>query len=191
MKQLGPRQKKAVALAILGMVIAFACGAIALPIWLINQHYDIALDDATSLLERYSKIVGTRDSLQKQVVEVKALEARRHFLKSASPALAAAELQEKAQSVFDANGAKVNSIQVLPHKDDGLYRQVTVQVQLIAALTAVKGMLHGLESAHPYLFIDNFSIRSPNMQQIRVESTNEPELIVQFDLTGYALKGAP
>ena len=173
------------------IVVALACGAIAVPIWLVNQHYDVALEDATSRLERYSKIVGTRDSLQKQVVEVKALEARRHFLKSASPALAAAELQEKAQSVFDANGAKVNSIQVLPHKDDGLYRQVTVQVQLIAALTAVKGMLHGLESAHPYLFIDNFSIRAPNMQVNRVESANEPELVVQFDLTGYALKGAP
>ncbi len=191
MKQLGPRQKKAGALVILAIVVALACGAIAVPIWLVNQHYDVALEDATSRLERYSKIVGTRDSLQKQVVEVKALEARRHFLKSASPALAAAELQEKAQSVFDANGAKVNSIQVLPHKDDGLYRQVTVQVQLIAALTAVKGMLHGLESAHPYLFIDNFSIRAPNMQVNRVESANEPELVVQFDLTGYALKGAP
>jgi general secretion pathway protein M len=191
MKQLGPRQKKAGALVILAIVVALACGAIAVPIWLVNQHYDVALEDATSRLERYSKIVGTRDSLQKQVVEVKALEARRHFLKSASPALAAAELQEKAQSVFDANGAKVNSIQVLPHKDDGLYRQVTVQVQLIAALTAVKGMLHGLESAHPYLFIDNFSIRAPNMQVNRVELANEPELVVQFDLTGYALKGAP
>lgn len=191
MKQLGPRQKKAGALVILAIVVALACGAIAVPIWLVNQHYDVALEDATSRLERYSKIVGTRDSLQKQVVEVKALEARRHFLKSASPALAAAELQEKAQSVFDANGAKVNSIQVLPHKDEGLYRQVTVQVQLIAALTAVKGMLHGLESAHPYLFIDNFSIRAPNMQVNRVESANEPELVVQFDLTGYALKGAP
>nr|WP_315488460.1 type II secretion system protein GspM [uncultured Rhodoferax sp.] len=191
MKQLGSRQKKAGALVILAIVVALACGAIAVPIWLVNQHYDVALEDATSRLERYSKIVGTRDSLQKQVVEVKALEARRHFLKSASPALAAAELQEKAQSVFDANGAKVNSIQVLPHKDEGLYRQVTVQVQLIAALTAVKGMLHGLESAHPYLFIDNFSIRAPNMQVNRVESANEPELVVQFDLTGYALKGAP
>ncbi len=189
MMQLGPGQKKAVALAILAMFIALACGAIFLPLWLINQRYDVALEDATSRLARYSKIVGARDALQKQAVEVKALEARRHFLKSASPALAAAELQEKAQSIFDANGAKVNSIQVLPHKDDGQYRQVTVQVQVLAALTAVKGVLHGLESAHPYLFIDNFSIRAPNMQVNRVESVNEPELVVQFDLTGYALKG--
>lgn len=191
MKQLGPRQKKIAALAILVTAVVIACMVVAVPLWLINQHYDVALDDATSRLERYSRIVGTRDSLQKQAVEVKALEARRHFLKSASPALAAAELQEKAQAVFDANGAKVNSIQVQAHKDDGLYRQVTLQVQLMAPLTAVKGMLYGLESAHPYLFLDNFSIRAPNMQINRVESATEPDLIVQFDLTGYALKGAP
>ena len=191
MKQLGPMQKRAAALAILVVLCALACAAVALPVWLINRHYDDALDDATSRLERYSKIVGMRDALQKQAVEVKALEAKRHFLKSASPALAAAELQEQAQTIFDATGAKVNSIQVLAHKDEGLYRQVTVQVQLVAPLTAVKSMLHGLESAHPYLFLDNVSIRAPNMQIGRPEPANEPDLIVQFDLTGYALKGTP
>ena len=191
MTHLGPLQRKAAALAILVLVVALVCAFVALPLWLINQHYDVALEDATSRLQRYSKIIGTRDALQKQAIEVKALEAKRHFLKSASPALAAAELQEQAQAVFDANGAKINSIQVLPHKDDGLYRQVTVQVQLLAPLTAVKGMLYSLESAHPYLFLDNFSIRAPNMQVNRLESSNEPDLVVQFDLTGYALKGAP
>lgn len=191
MKQLSPIQKKAAALAILVFVVSAIFAAIALPVMLLNQHYDVALEDATSRLERYSRIVGMRDSLQKQALEVKALESQQHFLKSASPALAAAELQEKAQSVFEANGAKVNSIQVLPHKDEGLYRQVTVQVQLLAPLTAVKEMLFGMESAHPYLFLDNFSIRAPNTQVNRVEPANEPDLVVQFDLTGYALKGAP
>ena len=191
MKPLNPIQKRAAALAILAFVVALVLGATALPVIMINQYYDLALDDATSRLKRYSRIVGTRDSLQKQALEVKAVEGQQHFLKSASPALAAAELQEKAQSVFEANGAKVNSVQVLPHKDDGLYRQVTVQVQLMAPLTAVKAMLFGLESAHPYLFLDNFSIRALNTQVNRVEPANEPELVVQFDLTGYALKGAP
>lgn len=191
MKQLGSLQKKVAALVILVLVLALVGAVVAMPIWLLNQRYDVALKDATSRLERYSKIVGTRDALTKQAVEVKSLEAKRHFLKSASPALAAAELQEQAQAIFDSNGAKVNSIQVLPHKDDGLYRQVAVQVQLIAPLTSVKRMLYGLESAHPYLFLDNFSIRAPNMQVARGEPANEPELVVQFDLTGYALKGVP
>ena len=191
MKQLSPQQSKIAALLILALVLALVGAAVAVPVWLLNRHYDVALEDVTSRLDRYSKIVGTREGLQKQALEVKALEANRHFLKSASPALAAAELQEQAQAIFDAHGAKVNSIQVLPHKDEGLYRQVTVSVQLIAPLTGVKAMLYGLESAHPYLFLDNFSLRAPNMQVNRTDSANEPDLIVQFDLTGYALEGAP
>lgn len=191
MNQIGSRQKKAAAVAILLLLLAIACAALFLPVWLLNRHYDMALEDATNRLERYSKIVGTRDALQKQALEVKALEAQRHFLKGNSPALAAAELQEQAQVIFDASGAKVSSIQVLPHKDDGLYRQVSVQVQLQAPLTALKGMLYGLESAHPYLFLDNFSIRAPNMQVNRGELLNEQDLIVQFDVTGFALKGNP
>jgi hypothetical protein len=67
---------------------------------------------------------------------------------------------------------------------------VAVSVQLIAPLTAVKAMLHTLESARPYLFLDNFSIRAPTMVATRAEPTVEPDLVVQFDLTGYALKGA-
>jgi len=191
MKQLGPLQQKVAALAILTLVIALACAAVALPLWLLNQHYDAALEDATGRLERYSKIVGTRDALQKQAVEVKALESTRHFLRSASPALAAAELQEQAQAFFDSKGAKVSSIQVLPHKDEGLYRQITVQVQLTAPLSAIKGMLYGLESSHPYLFLENFSIRAQYMQVNLPQPLVEPDLIVQFDLTGYTLKGAP
>ena len=52
-------------------------------------------------------------------------------------------------------------------------------------------MLYALESAHPYLFVDNFSIRAPFNPAARNDSANEPDLNVQFDLTGYALKGAP
>lgn len=191
MTQFNAQQRQVAAWTILVLVVLLAVTAVALPIWLFNRHYDVAIEDATGSLARYSKIIGMRDGLLRQAVEVKALEAQHHFLKSASPALAAAELQEQAQAIFDANGAKVNSTSVLPHKDDGAYRQVTVSVQLIAPLSAIKAMLYALESVHPYLFLDNFSIRAPNMVVTRSEPATEPDLVVQFDLSGYALKGTP
>ena len=81
-------------------------------------------------------------------------------------------------------------MQILPHKDDGLYRQVPVALQLTAPLTAMKKMLYSLESSRPYLFMDNFSVRSTMAYSPRNTPAVEPELIIQFDLTGYALKGA-
>jgi general secretion pathway protein M len=191
MTNLTPKQNKAAALVLLALAVVLAIGAIALPLWVLNQRYDVAVEDAATRLERYSRIVGMRDGLQKKAIEVAGLEANHHFLKSASPALAAAELQEQATIILDQNGGKLNSIQILPHKDDGAYRQVSVNLQLTAPLSAVKAMLYALESVRPYLFVDNFSIRAPFNPAARNDTANEPDLIVQFDLTGYALKGTP
>lgn len=191
MTNLTPKQSKAAALALLALAIALAISAVAVPLWLLNQRYDAAVEDAATRLERYSRVVGMRDGLQKKAAEVAGLEANHHFLKSASPALAAAELQEQATIILDQNGGKLNSIQILPHKDDGAYRQVSVNLQLTAPLSAIKSMLYALESVRPYLFVDNFAIRAQFNLAARNDTSTEPDLIVQFDLTGYALKGAP
>ena len=189
MRQLTPTQSKVAALTILLLVVALGLAVVAMPVWLLHIRYDGAMDDATARLGRYSRVIGMRDGLQKKAIEVKALEANRHFLKGASPALAAAELQEQAKKILDENGGKLSSIQILPHKDDDLYRKVSVSLQLTAPLTAVKAMLHALESTHPYLFIDNFVVRVTNNLAVRNEAATEPDLTVQFDLIGYALKG--
>jgi general secretion pathway protein M len=189
MRQLTPIQSKAAALAILLVVAVFLVATFAVPLWLLYSRYETAVGDASTRLARYSKVIGMRDGLQKIAVQVKAQEANQHFLKGSSPPLAAAELQERARTIIDESGGKLNSVQILPHKDDDLYRKVTVSLQLTATLTAVKTMLYALESTHPYLFVDNFSIRVVNNLAARNETATEPDLIVQFDLTGYALKG--
>lgn len=191
MMQLSPRQSKAAALAVLAAVVLLAVGAVAIPLWLLNQRYDAAVEDAAARLVRYSRIVGMRDGLQKKNLEVKALEGTRHFLKSATPALAAAELQEQVKVILDENGGKLNSIQILPHKDDGTYRRIAISLQFNAPLSAIKSMLYAWESAHPYLFIENVQIRVPNATGARIDPLSEPELFVQMDVNGYALKGAP
>lgn len=185
-----PKQSKAAALAILALLIAAVITAIALPLWLLNHRYDAAMDDAVARLSRYSRIMGMRDGLQAKAAQVKVLEASHHFLKSASPTLAAAELQELVKTILDANGGKLNSFSPLAFKDDGTYRQVPVSLQINAPLSAVKAMLYALESSRPYLFVDNLVIRAPYNVGARVDSSTEPELIVQFNVTGYALKGA-
>lgn len=190
MIQLTPKQSRAAALALLAAALLVALAAVALPLRMLHRHYDSALEDASTRLERYARIAGMRAGLQKKIGELRALGTAGHFLKSASPALAAAEIQELAKNIVEANGGKLNSMQILAHKDDGLYRQVPVTLQLTATLTAMKKMLHTLESSRPYLFIDNFSIRSPMAYASRNASAIEPELVIQFDLTGYALKGA-
>ena len=72
-----------------------------------------------------------------------------------------------------------------------MYRQITISLQLTAPLSALKAMLYKIESARPYLFINNFSVRSYAGFAPRPTPATEPELTIQFDLAGYALKGTP
>jgi general secretion pathway protein M len=190
MIHLTPLQSKLAALAVLALATLAVVGAIALPLWWLNHRYDVALEDSVSRLQRYSRIIGMRDGLQKKALEVKALEQNRHFLKSASPALAAAELQEQAKSILDQSGGKISSIQILPHKDDGQYRQVSVMLQLTAPRIALKPMLYAIESARPYLFINNLAIKNPFYSSNRTDPA-EPDLTIQFELTGFSLKVTP
>ena len=192
MIQMSPKQSRAAALALLLGLLVLLVGLVAIPLWLLNQRYDNALEDSVARLQRYSKIAGMREGLIQKSAEVKALAASHHYLKSASPALAAAELQEQLKVILEANGGKLSSIQILQHKDEGAYRQVAVALQLTAPLSALKGIFHALESSRPYLFIDNLSVRSNAGfgQRMGVDPAAEPELIVQFNVTGYALKGA-
>jgi general secretion pathway protein M len=188
MIQMTPMQSRAAALALLVLAIVVVLALVFGPWWALKLRYDSALDDAVAHLQRYSRIAGMQDGLQKKALEVRALDTSKHFLKSASPALAAAELQDLAKTVIEANGGKISSIQILPHKDDAGYRQIAVSLQLAAPQSVFKGMLHAIESMQPYVFIDNLVVRSPMGNQIRVP---EADLNIQFDLTGYALKGAP
>lgn len=189
MSNMTPLQSKLAAVALLVGALSLLGAAMAVPWWMLNRHYGAAVDDASARLERYLRIAGMRDGLQQKAIEVKALEGRHHFLKSASPALAAAELQEQVKATLEEYGGKLSSIQILPHKDDKDYRQVAVSLQLSAPLSGVKAMLHALESARPYLFIENFAIRVQNIGAARTDANVDPELFVQFDVTGYALKG--
>ena len=183
-----PVQSKLAAIVLLLCAVAVVVSAIAVPWWLLKRHYDVALEDAITRLQRYSKIAGMHGGLQKKAEDLKSLNTTSHFLKSSSPALAATELQELVKTILEARGGKINSIQILPHKDEGEYRMVPVALQMAAPQSALRGMLHALESLQPYLFIDNLSIRSPAGNQVRAV---EPDVIIQFDLTGYALKSPP
>jgi len=188
---LNPRQSRRAAIGLLIGAIVAVMAAVALPIWLLHRHYDTALDDATDRLERYGRIAASRPVVARQLEAMRAKDPRKFFLRSGAAALSAAEAQEALRSIVESGGGRLITMQAPVSKDDGRYRQITVNVQLTASVQAMLKILDGIENRAPYLFVDNLTVRSQVPSSFRPAPGAEPEMFMQFDVSGYSLTGQP
>lgn len=189
-RALPPQQSRTLALSLLLGSVVLLGALIAVPVFLMNRHYDQAIEQQLDLLTRYSRIAATAPSLAQQLETLKARGTRGFFLKSPVPALAASEMQEIVKGIAESNGGKVSSMQIAEPKDEGNYRKVTVNIQMSARISTAQKIFYILETQRPYLMLDNISIRATAWQPQRDANAPEPEFIVQFDAAGYAVLGA-
>ena len=185
----GPEQSRRAAIAILvGAIVAIAA-AVALPIWLLHRHYDTALADSAEKLDRYNRLAATRPAIAQQLEAMRSKEPRKFFLRGGPPALSAAEAQEAVRTIVEGNGGRLITMQAPVTKDDARYRQIIVNVQMTANVQAMRKILYAIENHVPYLFIDNLTIRSQVPANFRPTPGSEPEMFLQFDVSGYTLTG--
>lgn len=155
-----------------------------------HEYYDNMIEAKLSLIAGYQRISSNRVAIEAELNRVGKLDVARFYLKNSSPSLAAAEIQDVAQSVLDANGMKVNSVNIAPHKDKDGRRKITVNVSAHGNIEAIQKSLYALESTTPYLFVDNLSIRGTvNSRYWQPVPNVEPEALLIFDLFGYARIG--
>lgn len=173
----------AISVLVLGMLVF-------LPLWAAHRHYDAALDDLGQRLERYERLGEARPTLERKLEAVKGLGSRKLFLKATAPSLAAAEIQEQVRRIIEAGGARVTSVQVAQPREEGGYRQFGVSAQFSANAGALRRVLLGVDSSEPYLFVDTLSIRSQVPPNFKAPPGFEPEMYVQLDVVGFAVKGA-
>lgn len=177
-----------------GLLVVAALALFALvgiPVWLLNRHYDRAVEDFAGRLERYRRIASMQPEISKHIEAMRAHDPRRFFLRSGPAALSAAEAQEAIRAIVEANGGRLITMQAPNTRDDGRYRQVTVNVQLTANVFALRKSLHDIETRTPFLFVDNLMVRSQVPSNFRPGAGAEPEMFVQLDVAGYAFTGPP
>jgi len=187
---LNAEKSRRLAVGLLVAAILVVVAAIALPVWLLNRHYDAALADSVDKLDRYRRIAAMRADVTRQLDTIRTKETRRFFLRGGSPALSAAEMQQAIAGLVEANGARLITMQAPVAKEEGRYRQVTVNVQLTANIFALRKLLYAMESHVPYMFADNLMVRTQVPANFRPAPGAEPEMFVQFDVSGYSLTGS-
>lgn len=187
-KPLDAAQSKILALVLLVVALLAALAVLATPLVLMHRHYDQKLEDLSDRLGRYQRLAASRAELTRRLERLRALDARRFYLKNSSPALAAGEIQELEKSVIEANGGRLASMQIQAHKDEGAFRRVAVNAQVLGSIVTIQGILRTLETREPFLFVDNLNVRTLSSDATKDAAAPDAGLVVQFDLIGYAIR---
>jgi len=185
-----PRRGRALALGIFIAAVIAVVVAIAVPVWLLNRHYDTALAEGLDKLDRYRRIASTRTQVVRENEAMAARDPHSFYLRAGGAALSAAQAQEAIRALVESSGGRLITIGAPVTHDDGRYRQVSINVQLTANIFALLKILGSVESNAPYLFVDNATIRTQVPATFRPPAGAEPEMFVQFDVYGYSLGGA-
>ena len=185
-----PRKRRWLAFVSLLVVIGLITAAVAVPAVLLHRHYDENIARLNRQVSTQTAFNALRPRLTEKLAILKQRDVRKLYLKGASTALALAELQETVRATIEANGARViSSVQGATPKEDGAYRPVTAAFTLSANNANLRRVLYALEIKEPYLFIDTVGIQiGPAYRP--APGTVEPEMFVQLEVRGYAIRAA-
>jgi general secretion pathway protein M len=190
--QLTQKQQKLLAFLMLFTAGFVMIGLIAFPIWSINQHYDVIIDDMSTRLHILKRTTSAGQMLKPEFERLKKYhQSDNRYLKSRSDALAAAEIQKIIKGVIVPHGGEILSTQIINNKKSQLIQQITLKVRMKGGLDSLVTAFHKLETGNPSLFIDNLTIRSREVRRRRsVRKNEEPQqkalnLDIQYEISGY------
>lgn len=184
------RERRMAVALLMGTVLAVTA-VFALPTWYLYHRYDRELTDRQEKVDRFRRIAGTRAEVTRQLEAMREKDSRKFFLRSGGAALAVAEAQEIIRGIVESSGGRLITMQPLPAKEEGRYRQVSAQVQLAANIFTLRRILHSVETNAPFLFIESLMVKTQVPGNFRPGPGAEPEMFVTFDVHGYSLTGSP
>ena len=180
-----PRASRTLALGILVALLLLAFFGVVSPLLGAYRQASSAAEQYRSALEHTRHAGSDLAALRAELERLKAHQASAvGFMRSANPSLAAAELQDRIKSSVEAARGELRSTQILPVRDEGTFRRISIRGQIAVNTAALQRVFYELESATPFLFLDNVEIRArPARRSTGAE--DDPVLEVRFDLYGY------
>lgn len=186
MTALSPLVSRSLAVAILVAALAAVWVLLAAPVTEKFEGYGRSISHSRELLVRHLQIAAQRARLERELEELRRAQSLTgRFLEGGGIELVAAEAQNKVKNLIDANGATLKSTQILPAQEKDNFRKLTIRVTMSADTEALQKIFHALETANPYLFLDNIDIRSRRRRARQGRSVRQGELQIRFDLYGY------
>jgi hypothetical protein len=189
MLQPGSVLSRTLAVLLLGIALLGAYRLILAPLVVAYRDGEARIEEAKQLLQRYEALAQQRSMLADRLAEQQERAASAAgYLQGPSNALAAAQLQDRVESVVEAAGGELRSTQILPAErfQDGLaFRRTALRVHFVVTIDGLQATLHELEAGQPYLIIDDVTVRQERVRRRRSEPLRPSMLEVNLELFGY------
>lgn len=197
--QLSIPRERLICIAVLSAIALtpLLVAAVGLQLWVdAIKVRDMQIEGDLDKLDRYQGLVATLPLLRKALQEARANDAFRDlYFDAPTQAIAGAQLQSEIQEIIRAAGARPISAQVLPGDRNDNPPRVRARIQLQGSTAQLQAVLHRVESARPFLIVDQMSIRSQSRAVPQVarrrrgmlggNDSQQGSLTVRLDVFGY------
>ncbi len=191
MSRTSNRQRCLKSLALLGVILALVLAAILVPWWQKMSFYGERIDQMAMRIGKFESMLARKPALERELQELRKQQNRTHYhLSAQTPALAAADLQQRVKRAVEGNGGQLVSTQNLTDPKDEKLVEVVIRVRMNGDASSIARVLHELESGKPLLLIDNLTIRSSKRYRGRGRNRQvEFHQDTHFDLIGFLRGG--
>jgi general secretion pathway protein M len=133
----------------------------------------------------YQRLLGELPALQAAVARLERTgPLSPYLLAGTNRALAAAGLQKKLQDAATKHGVTILSLRVQNPASGGPLERISVQARLRAGIPELRDLLYWIETARPYLFIEDITVNARHARRRRTRTPGGLEV----SLTLYGLR---
>ena len=187
---MSPAVERAGALALLVVIVGVVAIAAGTPLWRLYDDQAAEIERNRELVQRFGAVAAGLGPLEQELRVVEAgADTSRYTLRGPSPALAAAQLQERVRTVVERHGGTMTSAQVVDTRGEGYFQEVAINVRLSADVPVLQRVLHSLESSVPWLQIEDLVVVARRPRRARRAALDAPAapilLDVRFRVAGY------
>ena len=144
-------------------------------------------------LQQYERILATKDTVIAGIAKIKQEhEKQGYFNSQKTDALASAEMQEFIKKAIVDAGGQLSSTQALPVSNKDKFSRITVRVRMTGNSEVLRAVLYKIETATPFIIIDQIDIRPMRGKRNRTTRQIDPsnELNVNFQAVSFMRKQA-
>ncbi len=193
MAALGPRQSRALALALLLLVIAAVVAGVVWSAAALRAQGK-ALARLETNVGRFAAFAQGRAALESRLAALRRGEAQDASLFNAATVnQATAALQHLVDDVVTEARGHTDTVEILPEKSDGPLIRIGERLTMSGDIAAVRRILFRLEAGKPALFADNLRIRINDAAELvtgHFDASKPAPLAVGLELYGYTLARA-